>query len=197
MRYILSVLIVFCLICPDTLGQRKKVGVVLSGGGAKGVAHIGVLKVLEEAGIPIDYISGTSMGAIVGGLYAVGYNAKALDSLVRMQNWPFLLSDKVYRFNQPFTEKESNEKYLISLSFSQEKGLSVPAGFVSGQNIYNLFSELTIGFHDSIPFRYLPVRLCVGQYDRWERSGDGQGDTAFGDAGEYGYPGSFRSRNYR
>ena len=68
MRYILSVLIVFCLICPDTLGQRKKVGVVLSGGGAKGVAHIGVLKVLEEAGIPIDYISGTSMGAIVGGI---------------------------------------------------------------------------------------------------------------------------------
>ncbi|MFR6382483.1 MAG: patatin-like phospholipase family protein [Odoribacter splanchnicus] len=56
-----------------------------------------MLKVLEEAGIPIDYISGTSMGAIVGGLYAVGYNAKALDSLVRMQNWPFLLSDKVYR----------------------------------------------------------------------------------------------------
>ena len=147
MRYILSVLIVFCLICPDTLGQRKKVGVVLSGGGAKGVAHIGVLKVLEEAGIPIDYISGTSMGAIVGGLYAVGYNAKALDSLVRMQNWPFLLSDKVYRFNQPFTEKESNEKYLISLSFSQEKGFSVPAGFVSGQNIYNLFSELTIGIY--------------------------------------------------
>ena len=162
MRYILSVLIVFCLICPDTLGQRKKVGVVLSGGGAKGVAHIGVLKVLEEAGIPIDYISGTSMGAIVGGLYAVGYNAKALDSLVRMQNWPFLLSDKVYRFNQPFTEKESNEKYLISLSFSQEKGLSVPAGFVSGQNIYNLFSELTIGFHDSIPFRDLPIPFaCV------------------------------------
>ena len=162
MRYILSVLIVFCLICPDTLGQRKKVGVVLSGGGAKGVAHIGVLKVLEEAGIPIDYISGTSMGAIVGGLYAVGYNAKALDSLVRMQNWPFLLSDKVYRFNQPFTEKESNEKYLISLSFSQEKGFSVPAGFVSGQNIYNLFSELTIGFHDSIPFRDLPIPFaCV------------------------------------
>ncbi|MCQ4905848.1 patatin-like phospholipase family protein, partial [Odoribacter splanchnicus] len=72
-----------------------------SGGGAKGLAHIGVLKVLEEAGIPIDYISGTSMGANVGGLYAVGYNPKALDSLVRMQNSPFMLSDKVYRFNQP------------------------------------------------------------------------------------------------
>lgn len=121
MRYILSVLIVFCLICPDTLGQRKKVGVVLSGGGAKGVAHIGVLKVLEEAGIPIDYISGTSMGAIVGGLYAVGYNAKALDSLVRMQNWPFLLSDKVYRFNQPFTEKEPMRNTSFPFLFPRKK----------------------------------------------------------------------------
>ncbi|HQB23977.1 MAG TPA: patatin-like phospholipase family protein, partial [Bacteroidales bacterium] len=62
--------------------QRKKVGLVLSGGGAKGVAHIGVLKVLEEAGIPIDYIAGNSMGAIVGGLYAIGYSPQALDSLV-------------------------------------------------------------------------------------------------------------------
>lgn len=150
------------LICPDGFAQRKKVGVVLSGGGAKGVAHIGVLKVLEEAGIPIDYISGTSMGAIVGGLYAVGYSAKALDSMVRVQNWPFLLSDKVSRYNLPFSEKEVNEKYLISLGFSQKKGLAVPAGFVSGQNIYNLFSDLTVGYHDSISFNSLPIPFaCV------------------------------------
>ena len=82
--------------------QRKKVGLVLSGGGAKGVAHIGVLKVLEEAGIPIDCIVGTSMGSIVGGLYAIGYDACAMDTLVRCQDWPFLLSDKVYRYNLPF-----------------------------------------------------------------------------------------------
>ena len=162
MRYIFSLLILVLLICPDSNGQRKKVGVVLSGGGAKGVAHIGVLKVLEEAGIPIDYISGTSMGAIVGGLYAVGYSAKALDSMVRVQNWPFLLSDKVYRYNLPFSEKETNEKYLISLSFSQKDGLNVPAGFVSGQNIYNLFSDLTVGYHDSISFKNLPIPFaCV------------------------------------
>lgn len=162
MKYFLSFFLIVLLICPDGFAQRKKVGVVLSGGGAKGVAHIGVLKVLEEAGIPIDYISGTSMGAIVGGLYAVGYNAKALDSMVRMQNWPFLLSDKVFRYNLPFSEKEANEKYLVSLAFSQKKGLSVPAGFVSGQNIYNLFSDLTVGYHDSISFRSLPIPFaCV------------------------------------
>lgn len=151
------------LLCvPDSYGIRKKVGLVLSGGGAKGVAHIGVLKVLEEAGIPIDYISGTSMGAIVGGLYAVGYDAKALDSMVRVQNWPFLLSDRVVRNNLPFSEKETNEKYLISLPLTQGKVFSMPAGFVSGQNIYNLFSELTVGYHDSIPFNDLPIPFaCV------------------------------------
>ena len=162
MKYFWTLLIIVLLVCPEGYAQRKKVGVVLSGGGAKGVAHIGVLKVLEEAGIPIDYISGTSMGAIIGGLYAVGYDAKALDSMVRVQNWPFLLSDKVYRYNLPFSEKESNEKYLISLSFSQEKGFKMPAGFVSGQNIYNLFSDLTVGYHDSVSFRHLPIPFaCV------------------------------------
>lgn len=161
-RGIVFVLLLGILMPAEILGQRKKVGVVLSGGGAKGVTHIGVLKVLEEAGIPIDYIAGTSMGAIVGGLYAIGYNAKALDSMVHVQNWPFLLSDKVYRNNQPFSEKEMNEKYLLSVPLMPGVGLKMPAGFVSGQNIYNLFSELTIGYHDSISFRELPIPFaCV------------------------------------
>lgn len=162
MKRIVLFLMFALLCCVDGGAQRKKVGVVLSGGGAKGVAHIGVLKVLEEAGIPIDYISGTSMGAIVGGLYAVGYNAKVLDSLVRVQDWTFLLSDKVYRYDLPFSEKETNEKYLISIPFSQAKGFRAPAGFVSGQNIYNLFSDLTVGYHDSISFKELPIPFaCV------------------------------------
>ena len=96
MKRILVFLLVLFIIL-DVQGQRKKVGLVLSGGGAKGVAHIGVLKVLEEAGIPIDYIAGTSMGSLVGALYAIGYDARTMDSLVRKQNWMFLLSDKVYR----------------------------------------------------------------------------------------------------
>ena len=96
-------------------GDRKKVGLVLSGGGAKGVAHIGVLKVLEEAGIPIDYISGTSMGALVGALYSIGYDARQLDSIVRKQNWRFLLGDQIDRSNLPFTAKETDAKYLLSI----------------------------------------------------------------------------------
>ena len=67
--------------------SRKKVGIVLSGGGAKGMAHIGALKVIEKAGIPIDYVVGTSMGSIIGGLYSIGYTPEQLDSMVRRQDW--------------------------------------------------------------------------------------------------------------
>ena len=74
--------------------DRPKVGVVLSGGGAKGVAHISALRAIEEAGIPIDYIAGTSMGSLIGGLYAVGWSVDELDSLVRHQDWSFLLTDR-------------------------------------------------------------------------------------------------------
>ena len=89
------------MLVPSVMAERKKVGLVLGGGGAKGVAHIGVLKVLEEAGIPIDYIAGTSMGAIVGGLYSVGYTAAEIDSMVRWQDWSMLLSDRVKRSKSP------------------------------------------------------------------------------------------------
>lgn len=162
MKRLLFILLALLLLGGVVYGERKKVGLVLSGGGAKGVAHIGVLKVLEEAGIPIDYIAGTSMGAIVGGLYSIGYDARMLDSLVRVQDWMFLLSDKVYRNNLPFSEKETNEKYLVSFPLSQRGKLTVPAGFISGQNIFHLFSELTMGYHDSLSFMNLPIPFsCV------------------------------------
>ena len=80
---------------------RKKVGVVLSGGGAKGMAHIGVLKVLEKAGIPVDIVTGTSMGSIIGGLYAIGYNSHSLDSMVRVQDWGYVITDKEDLRNSP------------------------------------------------------------------------------------------------
>lgn len=104
-------------LCPSGMAERRKVGLVLSGGGAKGIAHIGVIEVLEKAGIPVDYVVGTSMGSIVGGLYAIGYDIQVLDSMVRNQNWSFLLSDKVYRDNLSFPEKEMTENiFFHSLS---------------------------------------------------------------------------------
>src|SRR5690554_1461830 len=96
---------------------RKKVGVVLSGGGAKGFAHIGVLKVLEEAGIPIDYIAGTSMGAVVGGLYSVGYDAQAIDSLIQLQDWNYLMSDNVNRENLPASQRDRRNEFIVSLPY--------------------------------------------------------------------------------
>lgn len=84
---------------------------------AKGMAHIKALKVIEEAGIPIDYIAGTSMGAIVGGLYAIGYTTEQLDSMVRKQDWTFLLSDRIKRSAMSLTDRERSEN-IQSLSLS-------------------------------------------------------------------------------
>lgn len=144
--------------------QRKKVGVVLSGGGAKGVAHIKALKVIEEAGIPIDYIVGTSMGAIVGGLYAIGYTPAQLDSMVREQNWNFLLSDRIKRKSMSLLERERSEKYVVSFPFVKNPKDALAGGFIKGQNLSNLFTDLTLGYHDSIHFNKLPIPFaCVAQ----------------------------------
>lgn len=160
-KYCLWIVLCLCLL-PELHAERKKVGLVLSGGGAKGIAHIGVIEILEKAGIPVDIVVGTSMGSIVGGLYAIGYDGQTLDSLVRGQNWPYLLSDKLVRDKLSFSEKEVTEKYLLSFPFGKDKDTRMPAGFVSGQNIYNLFSDLTIGYHDSLDFSSLPIPFaCV------------------------------------
>lgn len=121
MKKLLYFLLMVLAVLPSLTAQRKKVGVVLGGGGAKGVAHIGVLKVLEEAGIPVDYVAGTSMGAIVGGLYAIGYTPAEIDTMVLEQDWTMLLSDRIKRSSLTFPEKENAERYILSLPFGRNK----------------------------------------------------------------------------
>ena len=148
----------------DSTPNRKKVGLVLSGGGAKGMAHIGALKVIEEAGIPIDYVVGTSMGSIIGGLYAIGYTPEQMDSMVRKQDWQFLLSDRIDRRDMNMSERDADGKYVISVPFSKTSIKEVTGGLIKGQNISNLFSELTLGYHDSIDFNKLPIPFaCVSE----------------------------------
>lgn len=143
---------------------RKKVGLVLSGGGAKGMAHIGALKVIEKAGIPIDYVVGTSMGSIIGGLYSIGYTPHQLDSLARHRDWTILLSDKIPRSEQNMAEREASEKYVFSLPFGKGTQKKLSGGLINGFNLANLFSELTLGYHDSIDFNKLPVPFaCVSE----------------------------------
>ena len=145
--------------------KPPKVGLVLSGGGAKGLAHIGVLKVIEEAGIKVDYIGGTSMGAIVGALYASGYSAAQLDSIFRSTDFTDLIQDNVPRSAKTFYEKEDSERYALSLPFENFK-VSFPQAISGGQNIYNLLVQLLYHVKDvedfkkiSCPYIFQPILL--------------------------------------
>lgn len=146
------------LIEPD---QPIKVGLVLSGGGAKGMAHIGALKVIEEAGITIDYIGGTSMGAIVGSLYASGYSANELDSIFREADFSDLIQDNLPRGAKTFYEKEDSERYALTLPFDKFK-ISFPKAISGGQKIYNELVRLLYHVKDVNDFNNLPIPFfCI------------------------------------
>lgn len=158
--------LIFSLFFSFCLGQQKekkdlKVGLVLSGGGAKGLAHIGALKVIDSLGIQIDYISGTSAGAIVGGLYASGYSGKAIDSIFHSIDYRLLLNNKVKRQNKTFYERDNAEKYAMSLPYKNLKIL-LPKALSNGQNIFNLLSKLTLHLSEIEDFSQLPIPFeCI------------------------------------
>ncbi|SFD73210.1 patatin-like phospholipase family protein [Thermophagus xiamenensis] len=141
--------------------KKSTIGLVLSGGGAKGLAHIGVLKVLEEEGIIPDYIAGTSMGSIIGGLYAAGYSAHELDSIVNHVDWGRLLSDELPLTSISPHEKEDYNRYQAEFTITS-KGLEIPSGLIKGQQISALFSRLTWHIADIKDFDNLPIPFrCV------------------------------------
>lgn len=141
--------------------ERLKIGLVLSGGGAKGFAHIGVLKVLEQAGIKVDYIGGTSMGAVVGGLYASGYSASQIDSIFKETDFDALLSDFIPRSSKNFYEKRNDELYAFSLPFNKLK-IGIPTALSKGMYNYNLLNRLTFNVRHIRDFNQLPIPfLCI------------------------------------
>ena len=142
--------------------KRPKIGLVLSGGGAKGFAHIGVLKVLEEAGIKIDYIGGTSMGSIIGGLYASGYNAAQIDSIFKKTDFDELINDYIPRSSKNFYGKKNDELYAIVLPFSNFR-VGIAEALSKGMYNYNLLSSLTRNVRHVRDFNKLPTPfLCMG-----------------------------------
>ena len=147
----------------STAFRRKKVAVVLSGGGAKGMAHIGVLKVLERAGIPVDIVTGTSMGSIIGGLYAIGYNANVLDSVARAQDWGYVISDKEDLRNQSLGDRMKEYTYIFTKGVTLGKNKANEGGLIKGKNLAELFQQLCTGYTDSLDFsRDLPIPFaCV------------------------------------
>jgi NTE family protein len=141
--------------------QRPKVGLVLSGGGAKGFAHIGVLKAIDKAGVQIDYIGGTSMGAIIGGLYAVGYSANQIEEIILKTDFITLLRDKLPRNSETFFEKEHGEKTVISLPMQKGK-IGLPKAISKGQNVLNLLLELFDSVDSNQDFSKLSIPFfCI------------------------------------
>lgn len=153
----------------QTEESTQKIGLVLSGGGAKGVAHIGVLKALENAGIRPDYIVGTSMGSIIGSLYALGYSADQLDSITRGIDWDLVLTNNIPLTYISYEEKEYYNRYLIELPIVNKK-LTLPTGLIEGQMLTDLLSHLTLpamkysSFGDfPIPFRCVATDVSTGK----------------------------------
>ena len=170
----------------DTLLTRPKVGLVLSGGGARGSAHVGVIRLLEEMDIPVDYVVGTSMGAIVGGLYAIGYTAHDMDSLMMAQDWKMLLGNDMPRRQQPHAQRVARRRYQVNLPFEKrafnensvhyrDAGIKVRRsslqtfpkvlarpGLIDGRNLMTEFTELTCPYTDSVSYDIFPHTFaCV------------------------------------
>ncbi len=139
----------------DEASESFTIGLALSGGGATGLAHIGVLKVLEEEGIPVDVVAGTSMGAIVGGLYAIGYTPDQLEHVALGTDWRQLFEEPIFRRHLPLEEKKYDGRFLLSFPVAG-RTVELPTGLVSGTHTFNLLARLTWSYHDVEDFTTLP-----------------------------------------
>lgn len=157
---------------PVVDAERERVGLVLSGGAARGLTHIGVLKALEEQGVIIDAIAGTSMGAVVGGLYAAGYSVSELEQLATGLDWQQALSDAPPRADIPFRRKQDDRDFLVKqkLSFRDDGSLGLPLGLLQGQNLALLLEKLfaragAVEDFDQlpIPFRAVAADIATGE----------------------------------
>ena len=164
MKTILTILFCFSYVLGFSQDIEKadvKVGLVLSGGGAKGLAHIGVLKVIDSLGVRVDYVAGTSMGAIVGALYASGYTGKQIDSVFKKVDFDDILNDNLPRAAKTFYERDNTERYAFTLPFNNFK-VKLPSALSRGQNTYGLLSKMTLHVNSVKDFSELPIPFfCI------------------------------------
>ncbi len=164
-----QIILILAFVSALSAQKTPKLGLVLSGGGAKGMAHIGVIRAMEEAGLRPDYIAGTSMGAIVGGLYALGYSAHEIDSIIRRVDWDQVLSNSVPLNYIAFEEKEYYDRYLLGFPITGYK-VQLGSGLIRGQMLseimhYNLWPAVQYENFDDfpIPFRCLATNVGAGE----------------------------------
>ncbi len=140
--------------------KSPKIGLALSGGGAKGFAHIGVLKVLEEAGIHVDVVAGTSMGAVVGGLYSIGYSPAMLEEIALNNDWEELFDSQTPREVQSIFQKRNQTQTLLNFPY-REGTVRLPQGLIQGRKIAMLLYRLTLPYHDQSDFTQLPIPFAA------------------------------------
>nr|WP_294974273.1 patatin-like phospholipase family protein [uncultured Pseudomonas sp.] len=172
MRRLLFALLLLLPLGTLAANASPKIGLVLSGGAARGLAHIGVLKALDEQGVHVDAIAGTSMGAVIGGLYAAGYTPKELEKLALTLDWQQALSDSPPRVDMPFRRKQDDRDFLVKqkLSFRDDGTLGLPLGAIQGQNLSMLLESLLVHTSDTrdfdklaIPFRAVATDISTGE----------------------------------
>ncbi|GCF91458.1 patatin-like phospholipase family protein [Shewanella sp. M-Br] len=167
MRQLLASIILCLCVTPSLAAERLKIGVVLSGGGAKGAAHVGVLKILEEHNIPVDYIAGTSIGAYVAGMYSLGYSASEVEAIMMGVNWDSGYSDTIPRNILSYRDKQLRDRYNIPLNIGYNEGqVRAPSGLLRGQTMSQLLrqsTDLVSQFGDfddlAIPYRAVATDL--------------------------------------
>src|SRR5580692_4458569 len=160
MKYFLAYLLLFFSFTVfaqnNSANKRPKIGVTLSGGGAKGLAHIGILKAIDSAGLKVDAITGTSMGSIIGGLYAAGYSADTLEKLSRIINWSSLLSNSTSLSSLKTEEKNEYGKYALELPWVNHS-FYLPTGLLEAEELWLLFSELFYPVYQTKDFKKLSI----------------------------------------
>ncbi|PWA06351.1 patatin-like phospholipase family protein [Flavobacterium laiguense] len=149
--------------------QRPKVGLVLSGGGAKGIAHIGVLKAIDSAGLKIDYITGTSMGSIIGGLYTTGYSGNEIEKVTKTLNWDELLSGKPIYKHVSIDEKDEYGQYSAEVGIKDKKA-QFATGLIDSQELWLILNKMFMPVYNvkdfskfSIPFKCIATDLSNGK----------------------------------
>ncbi|MEE4218073.1 MAG: patatin-like phospholipase family protein [Xanthomonadales bacterium] len=174
-RLILAVLVTLPLFTLPAMAERDagrpKIGLALSGGGARGSAHVGVLQALEDLDVPVDYIAGTSMGAIIGGMYAAGYRAAEIEEILLNMDWEGAMVDRPDRVDRTMRTKELESQFLIPFRMGLNKGrIELPLGLIEGQHLDQVFREIlmpVVGIHDfhhlPIPFRAVATDLVTGE----------------------------------
>lgn len=162
------VILILVLISTCALSQqpsappRPKVGLVLEGGSALGLAHIGVLRWLEEHRIPVNYIAGTSMGGLVGGIYSTGHNSQELEELIKTIDWDVVLQGQTPYKDLSFRRKQDALEYPNHMEFGLKKGLQFPEGFNSGQQVLSILDRVSLPYSEVKDFNDLPTPFaCV------------------------------------